>query len=217
MGFACNDVGFVEIAVGVLGVEGVEFQASQGAFSITVVGGIKGTAPHHEGSIAEVEKGYITRVSCHHGCSCPCVCHAGCHAPHTVAACGVADEIDFVGVDIEVGDAHLNEGGVERIEVGFEPHVPIVVGGTGNKINAVLGLVEHFLILPLAVVELGGCIAASVQGDEEAVTIGRFLTESGVPERHGLAIDGESVVLPSLMIAGLGVCNPLGGKGLRFL
>lgn len=217
VGFASNDVGFVDVSVGVLGLEGVEFHASLSTFAVAVVGIIEGTTPHHEGGVAKIEQGNIARVSCHHGCSCPCVCHARCHAPHTVASCGVTDEIDFIRVDIEVGYAHLDECGIERVEVGFEPHVPVVVGGTGNEIDAVDGLIEPFLVLPLAVVELGGCIASSVQGDEEAVTIGGFGAESGVPEGHDFAADDEVLVLPSLTIACLGVSQPLGGKGLCFL
>lgn len=215
--FADNDMGFVDVALGVLGVEEVEFHTSLSTFAVAVVGVIEGTAPHHEGGVAEVEQGNIAGVSCHHGCSCPCVCHAGCHAPHTVASCGVSDEIYFVGVDIEVGYAHLDEGGIEGIEVGLEPHVPVIIGGTGNKVDAVDGLIELLLVLPLAVVELGGCIPSSVQGDEEAVTIGRFGAESGVPEGHDFAADDEVLVLPSLAIACLGVGKPLGGKSLCFL
>lgn len=217
VGFAGNDVGFVNVAVGVLGLEGVEFHASLSTFAVAVVSVIEGTAPHHEGGVAEIEQGNIARVSCHHGCSCPCVCHARAHAPNTVTSCGVADEIDFIRVDIEVGYAHLDECGVERVEVGLEPHVPVVIRGTGNKVDAVDGLIEPFLVLPLTVVELGGCIASSVQGDEEAVTIGGFGAESGVPEGHDFAADDEVLVLPSLTIACLGVGKPLGGKGLCFL
>ena len=215
--FSGNDVVFVDVAVGILGVKGVEFHASLSTFVVAVVGGIEGTAPHHEGGVAEIEQGYIAGVPCHHGGSCPCVCHAGGHVPHAVASCGVAYEVDFVGVDIEVGYAHLDEGGIEGIEVGLEPHVPIVVRGTGNKVDAVDGLIELLLVLPLAVVESSGRISSSVQGDEEAVTIGGLGAESGVPKGHGFAVDGESVVLPSLSIACLDVDNPLGGKGLCFL
>ena len=208
---------FMDITIRVGCVERIEFHTSLGALAIAVVGGIKCSTPHHEGGVAKIEEGYVTRVSCHHGCSCPCVCHAGCHAPHTVASCGVSDEIYFVGVDIEVGYAHLDEGGIEGIEVGLEPHVPIIIGGTRCEIDAVLRSIELLLIFPLAVVDLGRSIAASMQGDEEAVTIGRFGAESGVPEGHDFAADDEVLVLPSLAIACLGVGKPLGGKGLCFL
>ena len=217
MGFSFDDVGLVEVAIRVGCMQGVEFQAALGAFAIAVVGGIEGATPHHEGGVAKVEKGDITGMSCHHRGSCPRVCHAGRHTPHAVTPCGVADEIDFVGVDIEVGDAHLDERSIESIEVGLEPHIPIVVRGSGCEIDAVLGFVKLFLILPLAVVELSGSIAASMQGDEEAVAIGRLGAVGGVPERHDLAADNQVAVLPSLLVLGFDVFFPLDSKCLRFL
>ncbi len=217
MGLACHDVGLVEVAVGVGCMQGVELQAALGAFAIAVVGGIEGATPHHEGSVAKVEQGDIAWMSCHHGGSCPSVCHAGRHTPHAITPCGVADEIDFVGVDIEVGNAHLDEGGIESVEVGLEPHVPVVVRGSGCEIDAVLGFVKLFLVLPLAVVELGGCIAASMQGDEEAVAIGRLGAVGGVPERHDLAANNQVTVLPGLLVLGFDVFFPLDSKRLRFL
>ena len=217
MGFAFDDVSFMDVAIGVGGMEGIEFYASLGALTIAVVGGIEGATPHHEGGVAKVEEGNITGMSCHHRGSCPRVCHAGNHSPHAVTPCGVADEIDFVGVDIEVSDAHLDECSIEGIEVGLEPHVPVVVRSTGCEIDAVLGFVKLFLILPLAVVELSRGVAAAMQGDEEAVAIGRLGAVGGVPERHDLTVKGDFLGLPSLGVLVSDVVSPLGSQPFRLL
>ena len=212
-----DDVGLVEVTIGIGLMKGVEFHTSLGAFLVAVVGGIEGAAPHHEGGVAKIEEGDIAWMTCHHGGSRPSVSHTGSHSPHTIAACGVANQIDFIGVHIKVCHTHLDEGGVELVEVWLEPHIPVIVRGAGCKIDAVLGFVKLFLVLPLAVVELGGSVAASMQGDEEAVAVGRFCAVGGVPERHDLGADNEVTVLPDLLVFGLDVLLPLDSKGLRFL
>ena len=217
MGLSLDDVGLVEVAIGIGLMKRVEFRTSLGAFLVAVVGDIEGAAPHHEGGVAKIEEGDIAWMTRHHGGSRPSVSHTGSHSPHTIAACGVANQIDFVGVHIKVCHTHLDEGGVELVKVGLEPHIPVIVRGAGCKIDAVLGLVKLFLVLPLTVVELGGSIAASMQRDEEAVAVGRFCAVGGVPERHDLGADNKVAVLPGLLVLGFDVLLPLDSKGLRFL
>ena len=186
----------MHIALGVGLLKRVHLQSAQPVFLVAVVGAVERPAPYHKGRVAQVLQPHVARMSGHHGGSRPRIGHARCHAPHTVSACRIAHDIHFVGVHPLEGHRHLYKRAVEVVESGFEPHVPVVVGCPGRDVYGMVGSVESFLVVPLLVVELRGCVAAAMERDIEAVAVGGTAAEQLYMEGHGAPADGKVAAVP---------------------
>ncbi|MFM1943828.1 MAG: hypothetical protein RI897_2810 [Verrucomicrobiota bacterium] len=174
---AVVDFGEVGVAVGVFGGESVEFGGALGDDFIAFVGGVVAADEEGEGKVTEAEEGGFVGVSGHHGCGGEAVGHAWGELPYAVASGGVTEQVDAVGVDIAGSDVGIDEFLEEGVDMGFVPEVPGIGGGAWGEVDAFGERVEFSLVLPLAVIDCGGCVTAAVHGDPEAMAIGGGIAE----------------------------------------
>ncbi len=164
--------------------------------SVAVVCGIQLPHPCHVTYVAQIQGRRLARVARHHRRRSPRVGHAGRHAVYTVAARGVTQQIHLVGVHVQFRHSRTYRHVEKSVDMRTQPHVPVVHRSARHEIDSLGGSVQHLLVLPLAVVHLGGHIAAAVQRYVEAAAVGRLLAENLVPEFHARVVANQFAILP---------------------
>ena len=103
---------------------------------------------------------------------------------HAVAAGGVTEEEDAVWIYVERDDCVLDQAVEQEIDVRFVPEIPVIGRGAWGDVNALRRLVKLGLVLPLLVIDRGGCAAAAVKGDPEGMAFWRRLAERCHQDGH---------------------------------
>ena len=149
--------------------------------------------PHEdgEGQVAKAEQGSLVRVAGHHRGGGETVRHARGELPDTIAAGGVAHQIDFVRVHAAQADHAFDEAREERIDVLLMPHVPCVGRRAGRDVDPFLRLIETDLVLPLLGVDAGGRLTAAVHRDPQRASVRRGVAEGFLQPWHRLVAVGD--------------------------
>ena len=163
----------VGVALGVGRLQLLQAIAPVSGHSVAVVRAV--FAPHEDGKGQVAQRGGVgvVGVAGHHGRGGETIGHARGQLVHPVAARGVPQEVDAVGVNPFGRDERLDQAVEQIIDVALVPQVPRVGGGPGCDVDAFLEGVQLDLVAPLLVVDSRWRAAAAVHRDPQALlTVG---------------------------------------------
>ena len=138
----------------------------------------------------------------HHRRRRPVVGHPGGELIDAVAAGGIAEDVDAIGIDLTGDQKILDEAVEEPVDVGFVPEIPGVCRGPGGDVDPLVDGVELFLVFPLLIVDARRSPAAAMKRDPEGMPPRGLLAKGLQEERHDKVAVAE--------LAGLDLCLALG-------